>query len=130
MDAIDNHEEPFSDDDYDDLEEKRSIIRQSLDEIAADVGTALLEANLTFPIGLTTPSSGRTLITIVTQDDPLDEEWAQASEIVCDAVSKKLGGMRLRSRSQPCTMVNSPISAAEISANTLAFDTRSRGQCD
>ena len=77
MDAIDNHEEPFSDDDYDDLEEKRSIIRQSLDEIAADVGTALLKANLTFPIGLTTPSSGRAFLTIVTQNDPSDEEWAQ-----------------------------------------------------
>ena len=125
MDAIDNHEEPFSDDDYDDLEEKRSIIRQSLDEIAADVGTALLKANLTFPIGLTTPSSGRAFLTIVTQNDPSDEEWAQASQIVRQIVSKKLGGIRLRSRLLPCTMVNAPISAAEISANTLAFDTRS-----
>ena len=125
MDAIDDHEEPFSDDDYDDLEEKRSIIRQSLDEIAADVGTALLKANLEFPIGLTTPSSGRAFLTIVTQNDPSDEEWAQASQIVRQIVSKKLGGMRLRSRSLPCTIVNSPISAAKILANTLAFDTRS-----
>ena len=125
MDAIDHQQEPFSDDDYDDLEEKRSIIRQSLDEIAADVGTALLKANLTFPIGLTTPSSGRAFLTIVTQNDPSDEEWAQASQIVRQIVSKKLGGIRLRSRPLPCTMVNSPISAAEISANTLAFDTRS-----
>jgi hypothetical protein len=55
MDDMDEQQEPFTDDDHD-LEEQRSIIRQSLDEIAADVGTALLKANLTFPIGLTTPT--------------------------------------------------------------------------
>jgi hypothetical protein len=125
MDAIDDQQEPCSDDDYDALEAQRSIIRQSLDQIAADVGTALLEAKLTFPIGLTTPSSGRAFLTIVTQNDPSDEEWAQASEIVRTIVSKKLGGPELCSRSIPCTMVNAPIRAAEISPNTLAFDTRS-----
>jgi hypothetical protein len=125
MDAIDDQQEPFSDDDDDALEAQRSIIRQSLDQIAADVGTALLEANLTFPIGLTTPSSGRAFLTIVTQNDPSDEEWAKASEIVRRIVSKKLDGIELSSRSLPCTMVNAPISAAEISPNTLAFDTRS-----
>jgi len=126
MDAIDDQQEPFTDDDYDDaLEEQRSIIRQSLDQIAADVGTTLLEANLTFPIGLTTPSSGRAFLTIVTQNDPSDEEWAKASEIVRRIVSKKLDGPELCSRSLTCTMVNAPISAAEISPNTLGFDTRS-----
>ena len=125
MDAIDDQQVPFADDDYDDLEEQRSIIRHSLDQIAADVGTALLKANLTFPIGLTIPSSGRALLTIVTQNDPSDENWAQASGIVRCIVSKKLDGIELSSRSLPCTMVNAPISAAEISPNTLAFDTRS-----
>jgi hypothetical protein len=124
MDAIDDQQEPLTDDDHD-LEEQRSIIRQSLDEIAADVGTALLKANLTFPIGLTIPSSWRALLTIVTQNDPSDEDWAQASEIVRCIVSKKLDGIELRSRLLPCTMVNTPISAAEISPNTIAFDTRS-----
>ena len=125
MDAIDDQQEPFFDDDDAALEEQRSIIRQSLDQIAADVGTALFEANLTFPIGLTTPSSGRAFLTVVTQNDPSDEEWAKASEIVRRIVSKKLDGIELSSRSLPCTMVNAPISAAEISPNTLAFDTRS-----
>ncbi len=125
MDAIDHEQEPFTDDDYDDLEEKRSIIRQSLDEIAADVGIALLKANLTFPIGLTTPSSGHAFLTIVTQNDPSDEEWAKASEIIRHIVSTKLGGIELCSRSLPCTMANAPISGTEISSNTLAFDTRS-----
>jgi hypothetical protein len=125
MDAIDDQQEPFTDDDDDALEAQRSIVRQSLDQIAADVGTALLETNLTFPIGLTTPSSGRAFLTIVTQNDPSDEEWAKPSEIVRRIVSKKLDGIELSSRSLPCTMVNAPISAAEISPNTLAFDTRS-----
>ena len=125
MDAIDDQQEPFSDDDDAALEEQRSIIRQSLDQIAADVGTALFEANLTFPIGLTTPSSGRAFLTVVTQNDPSDEEWAQASEIVRHIVSTKLNGIALCSRSLPCTMVNAPISAAEISPSTLAFDTPS-----
>jgi hypothetical protein len=125
MDAIDDQQEPFTDDDYDDLEEQRLIIRQSLDQIAADVGATLLKANLTFPIGLTTPSSGHAFITIVTQDDPPDEEWERASEIVRDIVSRKLGGMRLQNRPLPCKMVNAPISAAEISSSTLDFDTRS-----
>jgi hypothetical protein len=126
MDAIDYQQEPFTDDDDDDaLEAQRSIVRQSLDQIAADVGTALLKANLTFPIGLTTPSTGTALLTIVTQNDPSDEEWAKASEIVCDIVSKKLDRIELRSRPLPCTMVNAPISAAEVSSNTLNFDTGS-----
>ena len=70
MDAIDDdQQEPFTDDDDDDaLEAQRSIIRQSLDQIAADIGAALLKANLTFPIGLTTPSTGTALLTIVTQN--------------------------------------------------------------
>jgi hypothetical protein len=126
MNAIDDQQEPFTDDDDDDaLEAQRAIIRQSLEEIAADVGTALRKANLTFPIGLTTPSSGRAFLTIVTQNDPSDEEWAQASEIVRQIVSEKLGGIELRSRPLPCTMVNVPISAAETLSNTLDFDTRS-----
>jgi hypothetical protein len=125
MDAIDHQQEPSTDDDYDGLEAQKSIIRQSLDEIAADIGIALLKANLSFPIGLTTPSSGRAFLTIVTQNDPSDEEWARASEIVRDIVSKKLVGIELRSRPLPCTIVNAPISAAEISSNTLAFDMHS-----
>ena len=125
MDAMDDQQEPYADDDYTDLEAQRAIMRQSLDQIATDVGTALLKANLTFPIGLTIPSSGRALLTIVTLSDPSDEDWAQASEIVRCIVSKKLDGIELRSRLLPCTMVNTPISAAEISPNTIAFDTRS-----
>jgi hypothetical protein len=125
MDAIANPEEPFSDDDYDDLEEKRSIIRQSLDEIAADVGIALLKANLTFPLGLTVPSSGHAFITMVTHVDPSNDDWERASAIVRQIVSKKLGGIRLRNRHLPCAIVNVTKSSADTTANALDFDTQS-----
>ena len=37
---------------------QREIIRQSLDEIAAEVATALRDAHLDFPVFLTVPNSG------------------------------------------------------------------------
>ena len=56
--------------DNDGLETQRSSIRQSLDEIANEVGIAMRNANLTFPIGLAVPISGEALITMVTPVDP------------------------------------------------------------
>jgi hypothetical protein len=122
MDDTDEQQETSTDDGID---AQRSIIRESLDEIAAEVGTALLSANLRFPIGITTPSSGHAIVTIVTPLDPSDDDWAHACTIVRQIVSSKLGGIRLRSRSLPCAMVHSPMSMAEITANALDFDTRS-----
>ena len=40
-----------------DLETQRSIIRQSFDEIVTDIGIAMRVAHLTFPLGITIPSS-------------------------------------------------------------------------
>jgi hypothetical protein len=95
---------PFTDDCID---ARRSIIRQSLDEIAAEVGTALRGAHLSVPLGLTVPRTGHAIVTIITPDDPSDDHWRQASEIVCHIVSKKLGGIGLRSRHLSCAMSNS-----------------------
>jgi hypothetical protein len=122
MDTTDEQQDP-SDDDH--LETLRSIIRQSLNEIANDIGAAMRDAQLSFPVGLTCPSSGDTLVTMVTPVDPSDDDWSQATGIVRHIVSKKLGGIRLRSRSLSCAMVHSPMSMAEITANALDFDTRS-----
>ena len=49
---------------------QREIIQQSLDEIAAEVGTALREAHLDFPVFLTVPNSGNSLATMATPLDP------------------------------------------------------------
>ena len=122
MDDTDEQQETSTDEGID---VQRSIIGESLDEIAAEMGTALLSANLWFPIGITTPSSGHAIVTIVTPLDPSDDDWAQACAIVRHIVGKKLGGISLRSRSLPCAMVNVTMSGAEITANALDFDTRS-----
>ena len=52
---------------------QREIIRQSLDEIAAEVGTALRDAHLDFPVFLTVPNSGESLATMACPLDPSDE---------------------------------------------------------
>jgi hypothetical protein len=122
MDTNDEQQDPS---DYDDIETLRSIIRESLDEIANDIGAAMRDAHLSFPVGLTTPNSGSSIVTMVTPVDPSDDDWSQATGIVRHIVSKKLGGINLRSHSLPCAMVHSPMSMTEITANTLDFDTRS-----
>jgi hypothetical protein len=113
-------QETFEDDD---LETQRSTIRQSFDEIVTDIGIAMRDAHLTFPLGITVPSSGA-FISMMTPCDPSDEEWEQALAIVQQVVSKRLGGIRLRSNHLPCAMVNSTMNATEITPNVLKFDTR------
>jgi hypothetical protein len=122
MDETDEHQETSTDDGID---AQRRIIRASLDELAAEVGTALLGANLRFPIGITTPSSGLALVTIVTPLDPSDDDWAHACAIVRDIVGKKLGGISLQNRPLPCAMANATMNAADITPHALACDTRS-----
>jgi hypothetical protein len=124
MDDTDHQQEPYTDD-YDGLEYQQSIIQQSLDEIAAEIGTAMRDAHLDFPVGLTTPSSGFALATIVTTLDPSDDDWSSATAIVRQIVSRKLGGLRLRSRHLPCVMANATMTAADITPNSLGFDTHS-----
>jgi hypothetical protein len=94
-----------SDNDDDDLETQRSIIRQSLAEIADAVAIKMQCANLHFPLGVAVPSSGA-LLTMMTPNDPTDEEWSEVSTIVCQIVAAKLDGMRLRMHSLPCSLVN------------------------
>jgi hypothetical protein len=118
----DEHDELSPDDDA--LEIQRSIIRQSLDEIASDFGAAMRDARLHFPLGLTVPNSGDAVATMVTPDDPSDDDWARASKIVCQVISTMLDGISLHGRPLPCTMVNATISATEIAPNALDFDMR------
>jgi hypothetical protein len=120
MDATEQQDYPS--DDKDDFETQRSIIRQSLDEIANDVGIAMRDANLKFPFGLTAPSSGPSFVTMISPVDPSDDDWSQTTDIVRRIVAQKLGGMHLRSRPLRCTMVNATMTAAEITTNALTFD--------
>jgi len=99
-----------------DPEAQRAIVRLALDEIATEVGAALRDAHLDFPLGSSIPSSS-SLITMVTSADPSDGDWSLATAIVRRIVSSKLGGIRLRSRPLPCAMVNATMGAAEVAAD-------------
>jgi hypothetical protein len=125
MDTIAQPQEPSTDEDYDDLEARRRVIQLLLDEIANEVGTAMHDAHLDFPVGLTSPSSGHAILTMVTLLDPSDDDWERASAIVRQIVSEKLGGIRLRSRLLPCVLANATMTAADIAPNALDFNSRS-----
>jgi hypothetical protein len=101
----------------DESEAQRAAIRLALDDIAIEVGAALRDAHLNFPVGLTSPSSGYALITMFTPVDPSEVDWVQATGIVRHIVSSKLGGVRLRSRPLPRAMVNATMGSAELSAD-------------
>src|SRR4029077_1799432 len=93
---------------------KREIIRNSLNEIAADVATSLREAHLDFPVFLTVPTSGDSLATMACPLDPSDEDWSHASAIVCGIIGKRLGNARLHGKPLHCAVANATMGAAEV----------------
>jgi hypothetical protein len=99
-------------------EAQREIIQQSLGEIAAEVATALRDADLDFPIFLTVPNSGESLATMASRLDPADEDWSHASAIVCRIIGKRIGDARLHGRSLHCAVANATIAATDVMADT------------
>ena len=98
-------------------EEQRKIIRRSLNEIISDIGMAMRDAGLHFPVFMTVRDSGDSLATIATPIDLSNDDWQQASEIVCQIMGRKLGNGRLGSRELVCAVANSvPMGAAEVTA--------------
>ena len=98
---------------------RRVVIKSVLDEIATEVGDALRNARLDFPVYLTVPNSSDTLATIVCPHDPTDEDWLQASEIVCRIIGKRFGNVRLRTRELVCAVANETIAATEVAGEPL-----------
>ena len=97
---------------------QRDIIRQSLDAIADDIGTAMRDAGLTFPVYMTVRNSGDALVTIATTLDPSDADWQQASEIVCRIIQEKVGCGQLRGQTLPCAIANAGvINAADVTVD-------------
>src|ERR1700693_1576462 len=86
------------------LDAQRDIIRQSLNEIANDIGMAMRDVGLTFPVYMTVRNSGDALVTIATTLDPSSADWQQASEIVCRILEEKVGCGRLRGQELPCAI--------------------------
>jgi hypothetical protein len=91
MDTTEHQDYPSDDDD---LEAQRSTIRQSLTEIGDDISFAMCSGNLTFPLAIGVPSFGP-LLTMMTPNDPTDEEWSKVSAIVCEVVATKLDASAL-----------------------------------
>ena len=111
-----------TDNDYQDIDDcldtQRETLRQSLDAIASDVGMALRDAGLNFPVFLTVPNSGNSLATVATPVDPTANDWQQASEIVCRIIEETVGCGRLRGQTLPCAIANAGlINAADVTAD-------------
>src|SRR5437763_343901 len=108
----------FDRDDQDDmqfdnhLESQRKAIRQSLDAIANDIGMALRDVGLTFPVFLTVPNSGHSLVTFATPIDPTDGDWSRVTAIVCQTIQSRTGAGKLHGRALQCAMARAPMSAA------------------
>jgi hypothetical protein len=99
-----------------DLDDQREILKKSIDDIAGDIGMALRDANLRFPVYITVPSSGDSLVSIATPLDPSDDNWERATAIACEVIGRWLGVEKLRSRPMICAIADT----ARISVSELA----------
>jgi hypothetical protein len=101
----------------DGIEVDREIIRNSLNEITNEVGIRLRKSSLNLPVFLTVPSSGKAMMMIATPIDAEDDtggEWFRITEIIREVISERLDGVKLRGQDLPCAMVNTTMSAAEV----------------
>ena len=114
MKTIEDEDDASADDK---LDAQRDIIRQSLGAIVNDIGVAMRDVGLTFPLYITVRNSGDALVTIATPFDPSDSDWQQASAIVCRTLEERVGCARLRGRELACAIANvGAINAADVTA--------------
>ena len=110
------HEDNSSTDDT--LDAQRDIIRQSINEIINDIGMAMRDVGLTFPVYITVRNSGDALVTIASPLDPSDEQWQRAVAIVCRTLEERVGCGRLQGRELACAIANAgAINAADVTAD-------------
>ena len=95
-------------------ETQREIIRGSLDELVNDVGMAMRDAGLTFPVSFIVPHSGDAFVMVGSPLDPRDPDCQRAIAIICEVVGKRLDGRQLRGRELTCAVANGTSSAAEV----------------
>jgi hypothetical protein len=99
------------------IESKQQIIRDRLNEIIVDVESRLRAAGLSSTIFLTVPNSGNAVASIATPLDPPDDLWSRIVETVCEIVSERLDGLKLRSQDMICAAVNAKMGAADLTAD-------------
>jgi hypothetical protein len=98
------------------VEAKRKIIRQSLDEIAAEVASKMRVENLHSSVNIVVPSR-HSLVTIGgTRDLPTDV-WSRVSEIVCEVIGQKLGREGLRGRPLARATATAKLSAGDVATD-------------
>jgi hypothetical protein len=95
-------------------EAKRDTIRQSLNHITAELNTALVAAELAYPIYLCVPATGNALVTFACPLDPDDHEWDRIIQVVREIVGKKLGSTRFTTRPLACAMAGTTMAAADV----------------
>jgi hypothetical protein len=115
MNTIEHEDDPSTDDA---LDAQRDIIRQSINEIANDIGMKMRDAGLTFSVYITMTNSRDALATIATTAEPSDANWQPALAIVCRVIEEKVGCGRLRGQELPCAIANAgAIKAADVTAS-------------
>ena len=96
------HDDNSSTDDK--LDTQRDIIRQSINEIANDIGVAMRDVGLTFPLYITVRNSGDALVTIATPLDPSDTEWQQARQSSVGPLKKGLAVVGWEDKNSPALL--------------------------
>lgn len=99
------------------LDAQRTMLRGTLPEIVSDIGMALHDVGLHFPIFITLPTSGNAIATIATPLDPSDDDWQGALDIACEMIRNRIGCGPLRTRSMACAVADGTISATELSTD-------------
>jgi hypothetical protein len=97
------------------IQANRTTIERSLAEISAQINTALIEADLVYPIYMCVPASGDALLTFACPVDPNDDEWNRVTQIVCDVVGA-FTDKRLHSRPLSCAMAGTSMGAADLTS--------------
>ena len=97
------------------LDAQRAILTKSIDDVAGEIGIALKDAGLHFPVHISVRTSGDSLATIATPLDPPDNDWKHAMAIVCEVIARWVGAEKLHSRELIYAVANAPtISAGEL----------------
>jgi hypothetical protein len=95
----------------------RETVRETLDAIANDVGAALRDSGMNYPIFLTAGRSDRTILTIATPFDPSDQVWEGMIAIAIGIISDRLGGLKLASHELRCASANLSMTAVDLTAD-------------
>jgi hypothetical protein len=103
------------------LDAQRKTLRNSLNDIASEVNSALVTAGLVYPIYISIPFSGFAYATFACPVDPTDSEWDRITAIVVDVIGKRIEVDRLVSHSLSCAMAGTTMGSAEVIATDASL---------